>query len=57
MKFRVWKSTGWTWTLLAKDGPVCRAPHDYATEAECRSAIAKAKTSMKAARFAKVETS
>lgn len=46
---------GWDWTLESKDGPVCESPDTYVSEAECRSKIAKAKTAMKGARFAKVE--
>lgn len=44
----------WSWTLTSKEGDVCRSPMDYATEKQARAAIAAAKTSMKAARFAKV---
>lgn len=46
---------GWRWVLASKDGPVAASPFDFQSEAEARSHIAKAKGSMKAARFAKVE--
>lgn len=47
-----------TWTWYAKDkthGIVARAPDDYNTEQEARSAIAKARKSFAGAKFAKVE--
>lgn len=58
MIFRLYPPTsraGWTWMLATKDGPVAESPFDFDSEEAARSHIAKAKTAMKGARFAKVE--
>ena len=71
MKFVITESEKWTdgdlftasepytefdWQFLRNDGgAVCESAGGFASEREARSDIAAAKTSMKAARFAKVE--
>lgn len=46
----------WEWTLIGKDGPVCKSARDFYTEADARSDIAQARGRLKAAKFAKVIT-
>lgn len=48
----------WQWRLESNDGEViCRAGKSWDSEKACRSQLAKAKVSMKGARFAKVVVS
>lgn len=59
MKFEVSRDPStklWGWYLSTNDSLIARSPISFATEEAARSQIAKAKTAMKGARFAKVET-
>lgn len=56
MTFQIIEAEGWyCWRFVKGDDVICVSAGSWNSEKDCRSAIAKARISMRGARFAKVE--